>query len=740
MNKFARYGLREGLLLLFALCTLTAQARKHWNAADSLVEKIREVAPTYAAAISEYEAELYVKGDLHVDKKNVLLHSLPHMFHLRKGVRDYVVESYHDLHYTAPDIYDDKMRGFSGTAGRAWEADGRLQDFFHINVYASSLLGDKLLSPLAPNGRRYYKYTHQGMQQSDAGPVHRVYFVRKGYSYQLLYGYMLISERSMTVREICYIGHTEMNHFIITITLGKEGTDKELLPVRYDVEVNLKMLGNKMTGKYVGIPDYQEIVMGEPKGLTYDLTEAYALTSDTTATIRDYEYISQRRMEPLSAEEQALYSSHFAREDSLKHATALTPVESKKNAFWEGVEDILFSRRTVDMRELGSLRVYQLLDPSLLSYSHTNGVSYRYKIRYNRLLSGDRLLRLTPRLGFNFMHREFYWNLSGDFSYWPKRRQSITLETGSGGRIYSTRLTNAIDRIPEGIFDKDQIHLNYFKDFYVKLMHSWEITNGLTFQVGVTVHQRTAPKNSKLVLQETGEQIRPSQIPEVYPDISESDARMLTDLRKSYNSFAPRIILQWVPGQYYYMNGLRKENLSSRYPRFTFDWEQSVNGVMSNSVEYGRMEFDIQQTLSFGAMRELYLRGGVGTFTNKKHLYFADFEYLRRNNLPDEWRDEISGRVQLLYRHMYNTYSKYARFHVTYDTPFFLVPHLTKLTKHVIYERIYLNLLFMPSLNPYWEVGYGFGTHLIDLGVFASFEEKKYQRFGVKVSYQLFKR
>ena len=740
MNKIVTYSLKPCLLLLLALLVLPLQARRNWTLADSLVEQVRERAPRYAKTVSEYRAQLYVKGDLHVDRKNMLLQALPHMFHLQKGVRDYVVESHSDLHYTAPDIYDEKMRGFTGTAGRAWEADGRLRDFFHINVYASSLLGDKLLSPLAPNGRNYYKYTHQGVQDTANGPLHRIYFVRKVYSYQLLYGYMLINERSMTVREICYIGHTEMNHFIITVKLGEEGTEEELLPVHYEVEVNIKMLGNKMTGRYVGVPEYQEIAFGQSKEMNYDLTEAYALTVDTTSMVRNFDYIGQRRAEPLTSEEQRLYRHYFQHQDSLRLASQQESVSPSENKFLEGVEDILFSRRTVVAPNIGSFRIYQLLDPSLLSYSRTNGISYRYKIRYNQLFSGDRLLSVTPRLGVNFKHRELFWNVNGDFNYWPRRRQSISLEMGSGGRIYSPRITNVIDQIPDELLDKSQIHVDYFKDVYMKLMHSWEITNGLTFQAGLSVHQRSAPKKSRLILNETGRQVSPKEVADMLPELTESDFGIISSLRRTYNSFAPRLTLIWVPGQYYYMSGQRKENLDSKYPRMTLDWERGIGGVLHHSMKYERLEFDIRQTFSLGAMRELYLRAGAGGFTYQKHLYFADFEHLRRNNLPDEWRDEISGRFQLLHRYMYNSSSRYARFHVTYDTPFLFVPHLTKLTKHVIYERVYLNMLYTPTLKPYWELGYGFGTHLVDLGFFASFEKAKYQRWGVKISYQLFKR
>ena len=90
MNKFVTYCLKGGILLLVLLCSVSLQAAKKWNAADSLVEKIRDLAPYYADAVSEYEASLYVKGDLHIDRKNMLLRYLPHTRYaaaFRKAVR-----------------------------------------------------------------------------------------------------------------------------------------------------------------------------------------------------------------------------------------------------------------------------------------------------------------------------------------------------------------------------------------------------------------------------------------------------------------------------------------------------------------------------------------------------------------------------------------------------------------------------------------------------------------------------
>lgn len=109
--------------------------------------------PLYERIIESYKAELYIKGWVNIRKKNHILRYIPSMFRPKKGVREYMMETYSDLHFTAPDIYDQKVKASVGTASEFWEMDGRLPEYFHINIYSPTLLYDKLLSPLAPNAK-----------------------------------------------------------------------------------------------------------------------------------------------------------------------------------------------------------------------------------------------------------------------------------------------------------------------------------------------------------------------------------------------------------------------------------------------------------------------------------------------------------------------------------------------------------------------------------------------------------
>ena len=344
---------------------------------------------------------------------------------------------------------------------------------------------------------------------------------------------------------------------------------------------------------------------------------------------------------------------------------------------------------------------------------------------------------------YNFKEKEFYWRVRSDFDYWPRKRAALHLEFGNGNRIYSSDVLDDLKAIPDSIFDFNQIHLDYFKDLYLNLRHSWEIVNGLSLEVGVSMHRRTEVNRSRFELN------YPSMPPtksatragsggsSFFPNF---DPNILNKFRHTYNSFAPRVRLTWTPGQYYYMNGDRKVNLHSKYPSISVDWERGLSGVLQSSGSYERVEIDLQHQVSLGLMRDIYWRFGWGEFTNQKELYFVDFANLRRSNLPMGWSDDIGGVFQLLDGRWYNSSRKYIRGHLTYEAPFLLLRHLMKYTQYVLNERLYLNALVVPHLKPYLEVGYGIGTHIFDFGLFASFANWKYQEIGCKFTFELFNR
>ncbi len=681
-------------------------------------------APFYEKIVNDYRADLYIKGKLNIRKKNFMFRYLPKMFRMQKGVREYLMESYSDLHFTAPDIYDQKVKAGYGTVfSGGFQAT--MLEYFHVNVYSATLLYDRLLSPLAKNGKKYYRYQIDTIMGGQDNLHYKIRFIPKTKSDQLVGGYMIVSSDVWSVREIRFSGRSELLTFENLIKMGEVGDDNEFLPVRYEFKVRFNFVGNVVDGSYLASLDYSSIELKEKSKYRKEkkklnLTESYTLRCDTNSLHLDSAYFASLRPIELMDDEKKLYEDYAFRKDT----TALKP-PSKRRVFWGEIGDFLLSDLNVDLSRIGSVKCSPIINPLLLSYSGSNGFSWRQDFKYNRLFSGDKLLRIVPRIGYNFTRKEFYWSANADFDYWPQKRGAIHVSFGNGNRIYSSDVLDELKAMPDSTFDFDQIHLDYFKDLYFNFRHSIEVVNGLELSVGFSAHRRTAVEKSRFV-------VLNSSLPLA------SD--FLDKFKDTYISFAPRVRVEWTPCLYYYMNGKRKINLRSAYPTFSVDYERGIKGVFKSTGQYERIEFDLQHHVQLGLMRNIYYRFGFGAFTNQEQLYFVDFANLARSNLPIGWNDDIGGVFQLLDGRWYNSSRKYVRAQFTYEAPFLFLRHLMKYTRYVQNERLYVNTLFVPHLNPYLEIGYGIGTHIFDVGVFVSSENWKYTEVGCKFTFELFNR
>ena len=96
------------------------------------MDKVIFFAPLYESIVDSYKAELYIKGRINIRKQNKLLKFIPTMFRIRKGVREYMMETYNELSFTAPNIYDQKVTASAGTANEFWDLDGQLPEYFDL--------------------------------------------------------------------------------------------------------------------------------------------------------------------------------------------------------------------------------------------------------------------------------------------------------------------------------------------------------------------------------------------------------------------------------------------------------------------------------------------------------------------------------------------------------------------------------------------------------------------------------
>ena len=687
---------------------------------DSLLDKIFDSAAYYSTLVKEYKGDLYLKGLFKVHHQNRVMKYLPSMFRLEKGVNNYIYESVSELHYTAPSIYDRKIRALISTFPNPKSETFDVMDYMKFNIYSSSLMGDKILSPLNPSSQVHYRYEIDTIVNIKGKPFYKIGVRPKYRSTQLLEGHVWISSENWTVKAFDLQGKYDMVAFRSRMKMG-DSLETVCLPVQLNLDLNFKFLGNHVEMNYHGWMNYNDVRFTDPGEVVdkrtrkerLNMSNSYKLTCDTVKLITDKNYFRLLRPIPLTLPEDTLYAS-FARRKQQKERLASTrdslhTKKEKNMVFWGQLGDALISSYNIDLPKVGSVRCSPLINPVLISYSHRRGFSYKQVFKFNKLFYDGRLLRIVPQIGYNFTKKEFY--AKGDFKYVynPRKQGMFELNVGNGNRIYSSVVLDKLKEIPDSTFTFDGLDLDYFKDIYLNLSHNVEIVNGLRLWTGLSMHWRYTKST-----------------PEV-------DKRV----RSHYNSFAPRIRLEWTPYMNYYINGKRKVNIGSKYPTFSFDYERGLN-IFKNSGEHERIEMSAEQVLRFRKIHALAYHVGCGFFTKQKGTYFVDFVNFNYRNLPEGWNEDIGGTFEMLDRRYYNSSSHYVSGNITFESPFIFLYPVSNLLSFIQKERLYGGLVFLPHLNPYFELGYGIGTHVFDAGLFVGNERGKFTSVGFKFTFELF--
>lgn len=695
---------------------------------DSLMRHVYSFAEYNSRIVDQYRAELYIKGRLHVAKKNFGLRYVPHMFRFEKGVSDYFMESLSDVHYTAPDVYDRKIRAFSTTFKRDRGEIADVFGFLALNVYKSTILTDKLLSPLDSLNACYYDFEPDTVTGPADCRVVRIKVTPRFSSTQLVSGYIDVSASSYRITEMLMNGSYDLVDFSIRMVMGDYG-DEEFLPVRFDMNFVYRFLGNRLELCGKAYMNYSEIKLYDDLGKvrkssnrhSHDKSHSYSLTTDTAATRGGTEYLDTHRPVALDSTEMRLYAERRMR----RARPGRVKRKSKSLVLWGQMGEALARSYNVNLQNVGVVKCSPIINPMMLDYSHTRGWSYKQKFRYSRFFKGsERMLNISPRFAYNFSDKKLYTQLYSSFDYWPEKMASLRFEAGNRNKIYSSVVRDQLGRWPSKLFDSDMEDIDYFTDIYMNLMHAVEPVNGLYIKTGLAFHWRKLVNDSKIRLTEP---------------VTNQEWAELRNIRSAYNSAAPRIRIEYTPSMYYYMNGKRKINIGSKHPTFIFDYERSIKGFLGSNGKYERMEFEVCQEIALKRIRTLSWRVGAGCFTNQESMFFVDFVNFRRHNIPEGWNDDLGGTFQELDRDVYNSSRKYARANFVYESPLLLFRSVGRHLKMIQHERLYLGVLAMPGLTPYIEAGYGFGTHVFDIGVFVGNERGRFQSVGCKFSFELFR-
>jgi hypothetical protein len=697
------------------------EAQEPYGKADDILSKMFEYQEYYGKYIDEFDADIYIKGNSYVKKKNILYRYAPDFLYLDKKGKNTFVETILKVHFKQPDLFSHRIVAVNGAKINMIDIQERVIQFLKNNTYNPKIVDEQILLPWTKGAAKYYRYEYLSQTDTLNHVIHQIKVTPKVKSLQLVSGIFSVVDGQWTIYRYNIKGKWEFSKFEISTEFGLGGK-AFLMPLKTDIYFKTQLLGNDAESYYFATFDYISLkrkhLEQEPETVNYDLSDYFSTPVDSLPFVEDEIFWTESRKVSLTPEEKA----HLISSDSIN-------ADFQKNArsdFWIKLLDIpkgIITSRRFDYND-SKMSYSGLLNPFKLAYSKWDGVVYWQQFRFFKRYETGQEIQFKPDLGFLFQRKQLYFNTPVYWLFQPRKFGEINFNFGNRNQTYNSKFIDLItNEIPDSIRFED-LNLDYFHHFKMNLEGKYEIYNGLILRGGVNYDWYIPIKKEN-----DGKSALRSSL-----DITE-DIKGLID--ENYKAFSPMIGLMWTPRQYYRFNGKRKEYLGSRLPIFSVEYVWGLDKFLGSNSNYSKIETDIQQKIPIGLMNSFQYYIGMGKFLNTRSVYFANFNYFQRHNFPQSWEDPIGGVFHLLEGEWYDASDSYIQAHFMYEFPSTVLRWFRGISKDILKERIYISQLYTPVRPFYTELGYGVGNFIGNAGVFVSLRHLRYEAVGVKFAFEL---
>lgn len=682
---------------------------------------------------------LYLRQNMKTRRRGIIMRYIPGMFQLERGKHNYLTEVQMRVQHRLPGTVNCKVIAYNSNA--RYQLYNRFINMGRFNniIYGPKLFFDNILNPLHKRNKKFYYYNYLfDMPATQTQAATYCLSIKPRFSNeQLLSGIIYINKKTGAVVNFKFKFHHRFTTYNIDAHMGSNGYDI-LIPNRMRIISDFKLLGNHVHEEtnIIAHHNFEELPQNEKNNNRYDYTRFYQLRIDTTRVITSPSYFDSIR--PLSLrhiEQKSITSStdannsHSITNENYPSPPLLEVCKNKnriKNKYVENnrTQNLLLSSHAFNWTDNGriQLQLPPIITPSMMQWSGTRGFSLKTRLQF-RLLFNDsinnyRSLHITPYIGYSFKQNQVYWETPISLHFLPKFNGQLTFTAGGGAHIYNNEQAEELNHKLNHVEKHDSVLMiinNYdfhdYRNTYTKATFSVSPTSGLIVSIGNNYHQHTL--------------------------INWNETAKKNNMIHHLTTLGPSFELKWTPAQYFYKEKQRNIPLFSYYPTFMLKYERGFS-IGKGKTGFERIETDIQYRLPLYALRTFYFRMGAGMFSHRQKHCFLDYDYFRFQYMPQGWNDELTGEYQLLNPRFFNESRFYLRFTSTYESPMLMLSRLFPLSRAILNERLYFNLLSVRSLTFYTEIGYGINTHLIDFGTFISITPDYSCRIGGKIVFKLF--
>ncbi len=749
--------------------------------AYGIMRKAIGLAPYYLNNISSYKADVYLKGDLIIKRiPKLLQRSMKREAKKEQGssgsspkIKEgdlYMMESYNEIEYTAPDKYIQKVISSNSTFPE--EGNGISPMEYISASFYQPVMAEMAISPLAPNAFSHYNYKYLGASLQGKVMIDKIQVIPKRKSQQLFEGTIYIIEdlwciQSVDLTNENIAGKINLRQVYIPVQ------DDIWMPVSHKLEVSISILGFKAEAAYAGSVKYIDVKPNLALQKPEILSEGYLARKDANANPPDTsrtrtkkqidkilgkDELSNRDMMKLARlmEKESKNSIDDSSKKALEIKEKTTHIiekdaGKKDSAYWAEIRPIPLSET-----EIRSLRVSDSIKSAILKESkpdttgpdkkkgkskffgmvkdigsgHTWSDTSGFSFRNGGLIDLKNLSFNTVDgfiYGFDFGFSKS-WKNNRSLSVYPDVRWAFSRKQFMW-RINSNYSFNGMKHreifLKTGITSKDinngggiNTFLNtvtslMFELNYLKLYESRYLTLGYSSEIinGLTI-QLSSTYESRRVLKNTTD-FSIIKTSNVYSD-NVPDNRYLTAgadpvyALRDQNHAAVAVKITYIPYRKYRIDNGNKIPMGSDWPTFSLTWEHGVN-------DFGEAGMTISHYDMLRA--EVFRSHEIGALSEFRWRVRAGVFPDNRNLTFYDFFHFNSQSVPVLINnyedafmipgyYSLSTPELFGEVHVKYTTPYLILKLLPGLSNTLIRENISLSYLGSRYSTSYTEIGY----------------------------------
>jgi hypothetical protein len=301
--------------------------------AYGIMRKVIGMAPYYLNQVSHYNAEVYLKGNLVINRIPKLLQKTMKI-EARNGSGSsvsntnikagdsYLMESVNELEFNAPDRYIQKVISSNSTFPEQGKEISPM-DFIEASFY-QPVLAEMAISPLSPEAFYHYNFKYIGITAQGNYIIDKIQVIPRRKSQQLFSGTIYIIEDLWCLQSVDLVndniaGKIRVQQLYIPVQ------DDIWMPVSHKFEIIINIIGFKADAGYGSSIRYKEVTKN------FNLQKPLAITANNPRTASELKPATDTSKSKSKAQIEKILSKEDLSNRDMVRLSSLMEKESKES-------------------------------------------------------------------------------------------------------------------------------------------------------------------------------------------------------------------------------------------------------------------------------------------------------------------------------------------------------------------------------------------------------------------------